>query len=302
MNGNKFDLYQTVTDRVIDLMAKHGSNWMNPFNKRAGLYQPTNPITGKAYRGINTFLLATTPYPMSYWAGYGQWADKKCQVRRGEKATMIVYWKILERKAVVDGAEKIVTRPLLRYLSVFNIDQVDGEFADALRVNGTVPVTTSVDLVAQADAFVAATGARVIETQKPSAYYSPADDYVHMPARANFDATTTSSATECYYGTLLHELTHWTGHASRLARDFSGRFGSNAYAFEELVAELGSAMLCAELGVSIEPRVDHAQYLNSWIQVLKADNGAILKAAGLAKAAAAMLSKFSDDAEVSEAA
>ena len=123
-----------------------------------------------------------------------------------------------------------------------------------------------------------------------------------MPERALFAATPTSSATECYYSTLAHELTHWTGHTSRLARDFSGRFGSSAYAFEELVAELGAAMLCAELGISIEPRADHAQYLNGWISVLKGDNGAIIKAASLAKQAAAFITADRSTEELAEAA
>jgi antirestriction protein ArdC len=281
-------------------MSQHGANWVNPFNKRAGAYRPTNPTTQKAYKGLNVFLLATTPYPLAYWAGYGQWADKKCQVRRGEKSTMIVYWKILEKASVVDGKPTVKKTPMLRYLNVFNVDQVDGEYADALRAQAAPPTVSAVDLIAAADAFVAATGATIRETPEPRAYYSPALDHVHMPSRANFEATPTSSATECYYSTLMHELTHWTGHTSRLSREFSGRFGDQAYAFEELVAELGAAMLCAELGISVEPRADHAQYLNNWLKVLKDDNKAIIKAATLAKQAAAFLAAKSETEEEEE--
>jgi antirestriction protein ArdC len=295
--ASKFDLYQVVTDRIIGLMETHGANWVNPFNRRAGSYRAHNPITGKAYQGINTFLLATTPYPVPMFAGYGQWADKKCQVKRGEKSTMIVYWKILENRKTVEGVETVTKRPLLRYLNVFNVDQVEGDYADALRAKALSPVVTVVDMVAFADAFVTATGATIKSSNEPHAYYSPALDFVHMPSRESFEATPTSTATECYYSTMLHELTHWTGHSSRLSRDFSGRFGNEAYAFEELVAELGSAMLCAELGISVEPRADHAQYLNSWVKVLKGDNGAILKAASLAKAAAAYLSACQETEE-----
>ena len=302
MNNSKFDLYQTVTDRILRLMQTHGANWVNPFKKAGMAYQPHNPITGKAYRGMNVLLLATTPYELPYWAGYGQWADKKCQVRKGERATLIIYWKILEKTVTVDGVSKVSKRPLLRYLSVFNVAQVDGEYADTLRHTAAQPLVSAVDAAAQADAVFAATGASVRHDSKPAAFYSPAEDYVHMPERAMFAATPTSSATECYYSTLAHELTHWTGHTSRLARDFSGRFGSGAYAFEELVAELGAAMLCAELGISIEPRADHAQYLNGWISVLKGDNGAIIKAASLAKQAAAFITADRSTEELAEAA
>jgi len=296
---SKFDLYQTVTDRVIALMSEHGANWVNPFNKRAGAYVPQNPITGKAYQGLNTFLLATTSFPLSYWAGFGQWHSKGCHVKRGSKSTMIVYWKILERATVIDGQSVIAKRPLLRYLNVFNVDQVEGAYADALRARVSQPAAAPVvvDTVAVADAFVAATGARIEHSAEPSAYYRPSADMIHMPERAQFVATATSTATEAYYGTLLHELTHWAGHESRCNRALLNRFGSEAYAFEELVAELGAAMLCAQLGISVEPRADHAQYLNNWLKVLRSDNGAIIKAATLAKQSSAWLSAKSGIAE-----
>jgi antirestriction protein ArdC len=287
-----FDLYQTVTDRVIALMSEHGADWINPFKKTAAAYAPQNPITGKAYQGMNTFLLATMPYELPYWAGYGQWSSKDCQVRRGEKSTMIVYWKILERTVTVNGEQRVSKRPLLRYLNVFNVAQVDGAYADTLRARTVTPtaVSDTAATIALADAFVASTGAVLRHSTEAAAYYRPAADYIHMPHRAQFAATKTSTATEAYYGTLLHELTHWSGHESRCNRALQNKFGSEAYAFEELVAELGAAMLCAQLGVSVEPRADHAQYLNNWLKVLRSDNGAIIKAASLAKQAAAYLS------------
>jgi antirestriction protein ArdC len=289
MTTHKFDLYQTVTDRVIDLMQSYGGDWINPFKKRGLSYQPHNPITGNAYKGMNVLLLATTPYSQPCWAGYGQWAEKRCQVRKGEKATMIIYWKILEHTVTVGGETRTTKRPLLRYLSVFNAEQVDGDYAETLRATVAEPIKSDVDTFAAAEAVFAGTGATIRHSIKPAAFYSPSEDYVHLPERSLFEATATSSATECYYSTLAHELTHWTGHTSRLNRDQRNRFGSDAYAFEELVAELGAAMLCAELGISIEPRADHAQYLNGWLKVLKADNGAIIKAASLAKQAAALI-------------
>jgi antirestriction protein ArdC len=301
MSG-KFDLYQTVTDRVIDLMQTHGSNWVNPFNKKAGAYTPQNPTTGKAYQGMNVFLLATTPYPAPYWAGFGQWRDKGCTVKRGEKATLIVYWKILEKEKIVNGEAKIVKQPLLRYLNVFNVAQVDGDYAAKLLASQGAPMVPEAEINATADAFFKATGADIRFSNKPQAFYSMTGDYVHMPNRELFSATKTSSATESYYSTLAHELTHWSGAATRLKRDHAGRFGSNAYAFEELVAELGAAMLCAQLGISVEPRADHAHYLNNWLSVLRSDNAAILKAATLAKQAATFISKFSEPVAADDAA
>lgn len=301
---SKFDLYQTVTDRVIELMQTHGANWVNPFNKGAGSYQARNPITGKAYQGINQFLLATTPFTSPFYAGFGQWKDRGAMVKKGSKSTMIVYWNIRETTKIVDGVETVSKRPLLRYLNVFNLDQVEGEYADKLRASTVVEAPTEqskVEACEIADAFFAATGGVVNHSDQGRAFYSPAADAIHMPSKSVFSATPTSSATEAYYGTLAHEFTHWTGHTSRLSREFSGRFGDQAYAFEELVAELGAAMLCAQMGISVEPRADHAHYLNNWLKVLRSDSAAILKAATLAKQAAAFLSKSSETEEEEEA-
>jgi antirestriction protein ArdC len=140
------------------------------------------------------------------------------------------------------------------------------------------------------DAFVAATGA-TIRHGGNMACFIPKLDEIRMPERNAFTGSLTSSATEAYYATLLHELTHWTAPANRCGRDLSGRFGSESYAMEELVAELGAAFLCGELGIAVEPRADHAQYLAHWLQVLKADKRAIFTAASKAAEAAAFLSR-----------
>jgi antirestriction protein ArdC len=138
------------------------------------------------------------------------------------------------------------------------------------------------------DAFIAATGA-VIRHGGGRACYIPATDEIRMPERAAFTGSATSSAEESYYATLLHELTHWTGPVHRCGRDLSGRFGSDAYAMEELIAELGSAFLCGELGIAAVPRSDHAQYLAHWLAVLKADKRAIFTAASKASEAIGFL-------------
>jgi antirestriction protein ArdC len=133
-------------------------------------------------------------------------------------------------------------------------------------------------VIEQAEAFTAAAGADV-RYGGDRAYYRRSDDHVQMPERERFTGSATSTPTETYYATLLHELTHWTGHESRLDRDLSGRFGNEAYAMEELVAELGAAFLCADLSITNTPRPDHAAYIANWLEVLKRDKRAIFTAA-----------------------
>lgn len=284
----QIDLYQQVTDRVIDMMKTHGTNWVNPFNKTAFDLMPRNATTKKAYRGINIPLLAFTPFANPYWAGFHQWKAKGCHVRKGEKGTSIIYFSVIQRdKKDANGAKTgdKESFPMIRSLYVWNATQVEGDFAASLSAaDATVPDATSV--IAEADRVLLGTGANITHQKQGTAFYRPADDRVYLPHRNLFNATPTSTATECYYSTLAHELVHWTGHPSREARDFSGRFGDKAYAFEELVAELGAAFLCAMLNISPEPRADHAHYLNHWMGVLKDDKRAFVKAATLAQAAA----------------
>jgi antirestriction protein ArdC len=139
---------------------------------------------------------------------------------------------------------------------------------------------------------VQATGAAIRE-QGNHAYYNPGADHIQVPPRGSFIGTPTSSPTETFYSTLCHELTHWSGHKSRLDRDLSGRFGDRAYAAEELVAELGAAFLCADLGITNMPRLDHAQYVASWFMLMRDDTHAIFTAASKAAAAAEFLASFS---------
>ena len=137
------------------------------------------------------------------------------------------------------------------------------------------------EVLTQVEAYVTATGARVAFCGE-GAFYRLLTDTIHMPDRARFVGSATSSATECLYATLLHELTHWTGIKTRCDREFGKRFGDDAYAMEELVAELGAAFLCADLGIANTPRPDHAAYISHWLTVLKADKKAIFTAASKA--------------------
>jgi antirestriction protein ArdC len=153
------------------------------------------------------------------------------------------------------------------------------------------PPATVITPIEQAEAFVSATGAS-ISHGGARAFYRPATDSIQLPPREAFIGSLTSTPAEAYYSTLLHELTHWTGAETRCNRQLGKRFGDQAYAIEELVAELGAAFLCADLGITDEPRADHAQYLASWLSVLKADKKAIFTAASKASETAAFLAAF----------
>jgi antirestriction protein ArdC len=271
------DLYQTVTDQVLSLMQTHGSDWVRPWT---GTGIPVNALTGQEYQGSNILMLGIASfakgYETGYWATYRQWQTLGAQVRRGESSTVGIFFKPLVREDE-EGKERKI--PMLRAFRVFNAAQVQGWEPPVIEHQGEA------ERVEAADAFVANTQAN-IRHGGHGAFYTPGEDRIAMPSRAGFTGTSTSSATEAYYGTLLHELGHWTGHPSRLARDLSGRFGSATYAGEELVAELTSAFLCAHLGISASPREDHAQYLNAWMLKLKEDKRAFLTAASAAQAAA----------------
>ena len=175
-------------------------------------------------------------------------------------------------------------RWIARAYHVLNADQVDGYTAPAL------PILPESERIAAAETFIAAIPV-TIEHGGPSACYLPACDRIHMPAFADFERS------RDYYATLAHELTHWTGAKPRLDRDLSGRFGSDAYAMEELVAELGAAFVTGSLGLPSVPRTDHAPYIANWPKVLKGDSRAIFTASGRAQAAADYLMAFQQPAQ-----
>jgi antirestriction protein ArdC len=219
-------------------------------------------------------------YSSHLWGTYRQWADKGATVRKGQKASYVVFYKEIAVDTDDDSENDSKRRLFARATPVFNADQVDG-FGDA-----TTEITP--ENLDNVDSFIARTGATIFHGGG-RACFIPKLDEIHMPERASFIGSATSSVTEAYYSTVLHELTHWTAPAHRCNRDLSGRFGTEAYSMEELVAELGAAFLCAELGITVEPRTDHAQYLAHWLSVLKADKRAIFTAASKAAEASAFL-------------
>lgn len=273
-----------ITEEIAAAIAAGAPRYEMPWHG-SGLRRgrPVNAASRIPYRGVNVLALWIAAEKRGYsngaWATYRQWTALDAQVRKGESGSLIVFFKEVERTRVNDTGDEATDNYLVARGSwVFNADQVKGWQAPP------PPPRNPVEVLMKAEVFVQATGADIREGGE-MACYLPAADYIEMPEHDRFTGTATSSATESFYATLLHELTHWTGHEKRLDRDLTGRFGENAYAMEELVAELGSAFLCADLGITNSPRPDHAAYVGNWIRVLDSDPRAIFLASARAGAA-----------------
>ncbi len=291
---SRADIYQRITNRIAAAIEAGAGRWQMPWHPGtdgAAPRLPVNAATGKPYRGVNTVVLWATAqaegYQSATWATYRQWQELGAQVRKGEQSSPVVFWKISGQDDGEDGGspgggdagggesseDDRRSRVLARGYNVFNAAQVDGHVAPAL------PVLPEPERIGHAEAFFAGLGADIRHSGN-RACYVPGLDQVRMPPFPAFrDAV-------AYYATLADEATHWTGHASRCARDLRSRFGEEAYAAEELVAELGAAFLCADLALALEPRPDHAAYVASWLRVLRGDKRAIFTAAAKAQAAA----------------
>lgn len=284
MSKERFDIHQHITDRIIAAIEAGAGKWQMPWHRGSGGRHPVNVASGNKYRGVNVLGLwvdaQVNGYSSHLWGTFRQWADNCATVRKGQKASYVVFYKELEVAPDEDSEEGPQRRLFARATPVFNEDQVDRY--------GQPTAEIAVQELGSVDAFIAGTGATIIHGGS-RACFIPKLDEIHMPERASFTGSATSTATEAYYSTVLHELTHWTAPAHRCGRDLSGRFGSHAYAMEELVAELGAAFLCAELGITVEPRPDHAQYLAHWLNVLKADKRAVFTAASKASESVAFL-------------
>ena len=286
MSKERFDIHQHLTDRIVAPIEAGAGQWQMPWHRGSGSRHPVNIASGNKYRGVNVLGLwveaQVSGYGSHLWGTFRQWADKGASVRKGQKASYVVFYKEIEVASDGGDEDERKSRLFARATPVFNADQVDGL--------EQTPVTAPVEELTDVEGFIARTEAKIIHCGN-RACFTPELDEIHMPPREAFTGSATSTPTEAYYSTLLHELTHWTALPHRCDRDLSGRFGTEAYAMEELVAELGAAFLCAELGIAVEPRVDHAQYLAHWLNVLKADKRAIFTAASKAGEATAFLHK-----------
>ena len=277
-------LYESVTLSIIADLETGVPIWVQPWKtkRRTGLgFLPANLATGRTYSGINIPVLwhaaKCAGYADHAWMTFQQALALDAHVRKGEKGTHIVFTKKLSLKGDDDDADgrKI---SMLRGYTVFNVSQIDG-----LPPKLATPEEVAPAIDDDVDRFVAATKAD-IRHGGSRACFVPSLDIIQLPPRSAFVNI------ERYYATKLHELGHWSGHESRLNRDLKNRFGTKAYAAEELIAEMTSAFLCAHLGINGELR--HASYIDSWIALLKEDNRAIFTAASKASQAADFLRSF----------
>jgi antirestriction protein ArdC len=285
------DIHAEVTAAIIAAIeARPGMPQLPWLQSTQPLHLPRNVLTKNTYQGINILQLWATGFVRGYehqlWASYRQWAQLGGQVKPGERGTAIAFYKAYEVEPKTEDPEDHGNRRVLKTSVVFNIHQVTGYAPPA---SPTVPAGPWRPLETVED-FIATTGAD-IRHGGDEAYFHRLKDFVQMPERISFVGTDTSTPLEAYYAVLLHELTHWTGASSRLDRTFGQRFGDAAYAAEELVAELGSAFMCAELGITPAPRADHAQYLAHWLKLLKSDKRAVFVAAAKASEATRFLAR-----------
>ncbi len=276
------DLYQTVTDTILDQLQAGAAPWVKPWSGGSfSSNMPHNAASGRAYSGINVVLLWIAKdargFASSRWLTFKQAIDAGGNVRKGEKGTQVVFVSAIEREEATAGGDTETRRiPFLKRYTVFNVEQCDNLPAKIVQAEAGEP-RSSAERCDLAEEFVAATGA-VVRHGEGRAYYRPSADFVMMP---DFETFTSGDQ---YYSTLFHELGHWTGAKHRLDRDFSGRFGDRSYAAEELVAELTAAFLCAEFAFDGDLR--HAGYIAHWIELLKVDNRAFFTAAAKAQKAA----------------
>ncbi len=293
------DVYQKITDRIISELEQGVQPWFKPWSggNMAGKVVLPLRSTGEEYRGINIISLWMTAvsasYSCNYWFTFKQALALGGNVRKGEKGSLVVYANsITKTEQNKEGEDETKTIPFLKGYTVFNGDQCDGLPVRFYPKAEPLPVVTA-QRIDSAEAFFDATGARV-RYGGNRAYYAPSLDHIQLPPFESFrDA-------ESYTATKAHEFIHWTGHKSRLDRDLSGSFGTMDYAKEELVAELGSAFLCADLKITPEIREDHAAYIATWLKVLKDDKRLIFRAAAQAQKAADLLHNYQPSAEATQ--
>lgn len=269
----KTEIYESIRDRIVADLERGVRPWMQPW--AGGALELPIRENGVAYQGINIVLLWDSAirngFTSRQWMTYKQAQGIGAQVRKGAKGSPVVFAGAIVENKGTDDEHKI---PYLKHYTVFNSDQIEG----LPETESRVPIQKP-ERIERAERFFAATGAR-IEHGGARAYYTIESDYIRIPTIELFKDS------ESYYATLAHETTHWTRHPSRLNRKLGRkRHGDEGYAREELVAELGSAFLCADLGISLEPREDHAAYIATWIGLLNDDPRAIFEAASHAQKA-----------------
>ncbi len=279
-------LHRAVTDTIVAQLEADPGPWSCPWHRDGGGL-PRNALTRQSYHGINILSLWIAEQGQGFasdrWATYRQWQALGAQVRQGEKGTAILFYKDLPQSRDADAEGP---RFVARASFVFNAAQVEGAPDEAApHQNDKIALTSDLDY------FAAQTGALIREGE--TACYRPSLDEIQMPARHRFISA------DGYSATLSHELVHWTGHPRRLNRQLTTRFGTRAYAAEELIAELGAAFVLARLGLASTPHPNHASYIAHWLPLLRADPRALVTAAAHATRAAAHLARLQSQTKVS---
>ena len=299
MITNRIDLYTRVTDTIIADLEQGVRPWLKPWNAEHAAGRITRPLRagGQPYKGINVLMLwasaMTQNFAAPIWMTFQQAKELKANVKKGSKGSLVVYAnRITKTETAEDGGENERNIHYMKGYTVFNVEQIEGLpthfYATA------APPLDPVQRIETADQFFANTGADIRHGGN-QAYYAAESDYVQMPPFVSF------TDAESYGSTLAHEMTHWTKHPSRLDRNLGRKkFGDEGYAREELVAEIGAAFLCCDLGITPEPRDDHAAYLGHWLAVLKEDKRAVFQAAAHAQRAVDYLHGLQLDARVIE--
>lgn len=278
------DIYQQITDEVIRDLEAGTVPWEQAWN--GGFSFPRNAASATDYHGINVLILwckqRRQNFASSQWLTYNQAQSLGGQVKRGEKATRIVYYKALEVERENDKGESETHKiPMLKTHAVFNLTQCEG-LETLLEIETGIQPKNEIGVCESAENIVKVSGAAVHFGSSAMAFYQPDEDVIEMPERHQFKDQIG------FYSTMLHELTHWTGHSSRLGREFPKTAASDSVrANEELIAELGSSFLCAKAGLPYTTQ--HAAYIKTWLVALKNDKKAIFKAAARAREASEFL-------------
>ena len=282
----KNSVKQELTDKLLEMMETHGEGWIFPWVKMS---QQRNADSKRAYTGINAFLTAyvanENSYKSPFWATYRGWAKLGYQVKKGAKATEIVFWSKFEKNEIDAQGHKVVKQiPYVKYYHIFNAAQLttDFEAPESEKPDGA----DSIDKVDQAIADTKA----AITFGGDRACYSPSRDAIKIPEKKQFHST------ERFYSVMLHELGHWTGHTSRLNRSSLNSFYvKSEYAAEEFVAEISAMFSCVALGIQAEPTSANATYLNCWKKALKEEKNFIIKAFSLAQKASDYILEKKED-------
>ncbi|APZ95861.1 ArdC family protein [Fuerstiella marisgermanici] len=278
------DIYQEVTDRILELMDAGTVPWRSPIRRRGGDGWPRNLQSRKPYRGVNVFLLAVEAmqrgFSSDYWLTFKQALAKGGNVRKGETSSLVVLWKQIEKEDKETGEK--TNPPVLRHYNVFNAEQCDGiDPPDVAKPDPNTPPFEP--LKAAEDIITGYCEGPDVKFKGTQALYRPSTDQVVMPEPDRFESP------ESYYATLFHEISHSTGHSSRLNRGLDTNltaFGSPDYSREELVAEMSAAFLAATAGISESTIQPAASYIDNWRKQLKGDKRLVIKAAGAAQKAA----------------